>query len=73
MYPSHDHFTYPKNDKNMVVDARIFNDMKTHLAESEFWLVVEHLYAVGVAKGKIPQRPPERLPEDWSPDRHFRR
>jgi hypothetical protein len=38
----------------MVVDARIINDMKSHLSNSEFWLLVEHLYAVGRAKGSHP-------------------
>src|SRR5262245_55262631 len=71
MYPSHDHATYPKDDREMVVDARVVNDMKSHLSEREFWLLVEHLYAVGVAKGAIPPGPPRRLPDDWSSIRHF--
>lgn len=71
MYPSHDHTTHPKNDQHMVVDARVVNDMKSHLDESEFWLLVEHLYAVGLAKGKIPQGAPQRLADNWSSIRHF--
>ncbi len=71
MYPSHDHTTHPKDDLHMVVDARVVNDMKSHLSDSEFWRLVEHLYAVGVAKGKIPQGAPRRLADDWSSIRHF--
>jgi hypothetical protein len=26
---------------------------------------------VGLAKGKIPPRPPQRLPEGWSTKRHY--
>jgi hypothetical protein len=71
MYPSHDHTTHPRDDREMVVDARIVNDMKSHLSDSEFWLLVQHLYAVGVAKGTIPAGPPSRLADDWSSLRHF--
>jgi len=71
MYPSHDHTTVPRDDREMVVDARVINDMKSHLSEAEFWLVVEHLFAVGVAKGCIPSGAPRRLSDTWSPVRHF--
>ena len=71
MYPSHDHMTFPHEDRTMVVDARLFNDMKSHLDETEFWLVIEHFYAVGRAKGRIPNRSPERLPAGWAPRRSF--
>ncbi len=71
MYPSHDHITHPRDDREMVVDARIVNDMKSHLSEAEFWMLVEHLYAVGVAKKKIPSETPRRLADDWSSLRHF--
>ncbi|KKR70480.1 MAG: Proline-tRNA ligase, partial [Candidatus Woesebacteria bacterium GW2011_GWA2_40_7b] len=53
LYPSAEHTTYPKKDSQMVVEARIINDMKSHLSEEEFWYAVEHLYAVGREKGKI--------------------
>jgi hypothetical protein len=71
MYPSHDHITHPKDDREMVVDARVVNDMKSHLTESEFWLLVEHLYGVGVAKRRIPPGPPRRLADNWTSIRHF--
>jgi hypothetical protein len=71
MYPSHDHTTSPRDHRSMVVDARVFNDMKSHLDELEFWLVIEHFYAVGRANGRIPSRSPERLPTGWAPNRNF--
>ncbi len=73
MYPSHDHITYPPNHSEMVLEARIVNDMKSHLTESEFWRLIEHLYAVGVAKNKNHNwaNRPQRLPDEWSPVRHF--
>jgi hypothetical protein len=66
MYPSHDHTTHLRDDREIVLDARIVNDMKSHLTDSEFWLLIEHLYAVGVAKGTIPLGPPRRLADGWS-------
>src|ERR1019366_7834263 len=45
--------------------------MKYHLNESEFWLLIEHLYAVGITKGKIPSGSPRRLADTWSSLRHF--
>lgn len=71
MYPSHDHTTHPRDDREMVVDARIVNDMKSHLNATEFWLLIEHLYAAGIAKGTIPPGPPRRLPDNWSSLRQF--
>jgi len=71
MYPSFEHLVDPKNHADAVVEARIINDMKSHLSEGEFWQVVEHLFAVGLEKGKI--RPPfgKRLPKGWSPAKHY--
>lgn len=71
MYPSFEHLIDPTNHEEAVVEARIINDMKSHLPESEFWQVIEHLFVVGVGKGKI--RPPfgKRLPRGWSPTRHY--
>ena len=71
MYPSFEHLVDRDKHDDAVVEARIFNDMKSHLSESEFWLVIEHLFAVGLAKGKI--KPPfgKRLPKRWSPARHY--
>jgi hypothetical protein len=71
MYPSHDHTTHPRDDREMVVDARIINDMKSHLSEAEFWLLIEHLYVVGREKGNIPPGLPRRLADDWSSLRQF--
>ncbi len=71
MYPSHDHTTSPRDHSRMVVDTRLLNDMKSHLSQEEFWLVVEHLYAVGREKDRIPARSPARLPTGWTPSRHF--
>lgn len=56
MYPSHDHLAGRGDDSQMVVDARVVNDMKTILSEDEFWVLFEHLYSVGRAKGKISHR-----------------
>lgn len=71
MYPSFDHLIDPTNHKEAVVEARIINDMKSHLSEDEFWHVVEHLFIVGVEKRKI--KPPygKRLPKGWSPKKHY--
>ena len=71
MYPSFEHLVDPKNHADAVVEARIINDMKSHLTEGEFWRVVEHLFVVGLEKGKI--RPPfgKRLPRGWSPAKHY--
>lgn len=71
LYPSHDHTTAPRDHQAMVVDARVINDMKSHLSESEFWQVVEHLYAVGRAKDRIPNRAAQRLDSNWRPSRNF--
>ena len=71
MYPSRDHTALTRDDGEMVVDARVINDMKLHLNEAEFWLVIEHLYAVGIANGPIPSGAPRRLVDTWPPVRHF--
>jgi len=73
MYPSIDHLVDPTVHTETVVEARIINDMKSHLSEDEFWRVVEHLFAVGLQKGKL--RPPfgKRLPKGWSPEKHYRK
>jgi hypothetical protein len=71
MYPSIEHLSGPSDQQDVVVEARIINDMKSHLSEPEFWSVVEHLFAVGVAKGKIKAPFGKRLPDDWRPDRHY--
>ncbi len=71
MYPSFEHLVDPNNHTDAVVEARVFNDMKSHLSEDEFWLVIEHLFAVGLEKGKI--KPPfgKRLPKNWSPKKDY--
>lgn len=69
--PSHDHTFCPRDDRKMVVDARVFNDIKSHFSELEFWRTIEHLYAVGVSKGKIQRRSARRHDPDWSPQRHY--
>jgi hypothetical protein len=53
MYPSVEHLLDPKNHQETVVEERIISDMKFHLTEGEFWRVIEHLFAVGVQKGRI--------------------
>ncbi len=70
MYPSHDHITYPKDDSEIVIDARVINDMKSIINEQEFWSLIEHLYAVGRTKGKIPNREAKRH-DHWKPKRDF--
>lgn len=71
MYPSFEHLVDPNNHSEAVVEARIINDMKSHLSESEFWQMIEHLFVVGLEKGKI--KPPfgKRLPKGWSPAKHY--
>ena len=73
MYPSFEHLVDPLNHKEAVVEARIVNDMKSHLNEKEFWRMIEHLFIVGLDKGKI--KPPfgKRLPEEWSPEKHYKK
>ncbi len=70
MYPSHDHLTYPKDDSKMAVDARVINDMKSIINEQELWVLIEHLYSVGRAKGKIPDRVAKQH-NQWRPKRNF--
>lgn len=72
MCPSIEHLNGTKDQEHVAVEVRVINEMKTHLSEKEFWQVVEHLFGVGVEKGKI--RPPfgKRLPRGWKPDRQFR-
>ena len=73
MYPSMEHLIDPSNHSETVVEARVINDMKSHLSEDEFWQVVEHLFIVGIEKGRI--RPPfgKRLPKIWSPAKHYKK
>lgn len=71
LYPSVEHLSSPGNHKDVVVEARIINDMKSHLSEAEFWQVVEHLFAVGALKGQIPIPQPRLLASAWSPTRHY--
>ena len=71
MYPSIDHLLDPKNHAEAVVEARIINDMRSHLSEGEFWQLIEHLFIVGVEKEKIKAPFGKRLPRGWSPKRHY--
>lgn len=71
LYPSHDHTSGRDDDSHMVVDARFINDMKSLLSEDEFWRVIEHLYSVGMEKGKVRRDKPQRLPSGWSPKRNY--
>lgn len=71
MYPSLEHLSDPKNHTEAVVEARIFNDMKCHLSEAEFWKVVEHLFVIGIEKKKIVPPFGKKLPKGWSPRRHY--
>ena len=71
MYPSLDHLVDPKNHAEAVVEARIINDMKSHLSEAEFWKVIEHLFVVGLEKKKIVAPFGKKLPKGWSPQRHY--
>ena len=72
MYPSVEHLG-GKNDKNNVaVEARIINDMKSHLSEEEFWLVISHLFFVGVRKGRIKAPLSGKcLKNGWKPEKNF--
>jgi hypothetical protein len=71
LYPSHDHTRSADDHRQMVVETRLVNDMKTHLSDTEFWRLIEHLYGVGVDKGRIELGSARRLPPDWSPTRHY--
>ena len=71
LYPSHDHTLDRSDDTHMVVDARFINDMKSILSEDEFWMVIAHLYSVGMEKGKINRVGPRRLPSAWKPRRNY--
>lgn len=71
MYPSLEHLIDPKNHTEAVVEARIINDMKSHLSEAEFWKVIEHLFIVGIEKKKIVAPYGKKLPKGWSPKRHY--
>jgi len=73
MYPSFEHLKDPKNHQEAVVEARIINDMKSHLSENEFWLVIEHLFSIGVEKRKIKTPFGKKLPKGWSPERHYKK
>jgi hypothetical protein len=73
MYPSLEHLVDPKNHAEAVVEARVINDMKSHLGEDEFWRVIEHLFIVGVEKKKIIAPFGKRLPKGWSPRRHYKK
>ena len=71
MYPSLEHLVGPKNHADAVVEARVINDMKSHLSETEFWKVIEHLFIVGVEKKKIVAPFGKKLPKGWGPVRHY--
>jgi hypothetical protein len=71
MYPSLEHLVDPKNHAEAVVEARIINDMKSHLNEAEFWKVIEHLFIVGIEKKKIVPPFGKKLPKGWSPLRNY--
>lgn len=73
LYPSIEHLNGPTEHQQAVVETRLINHMKSHLTEDEFWRVIEHLFVVGLEKGKI--KPPfgKRLPKKWSPARHFKK
>ena len=69
LYPSVDHTTSPKHYAEMVVEARIINDVKSHLTDEEFWRMVEHLYAVGTLKEKVSKL--ARRYDAWKPKRNY--
>ena len=71
MYPSLEHLVDPKNHGEAVVEARIINDMKSHLSEAEFWKVIEHLFIIGIEKKKIAAPFGKKLPKGWGPSRHY--
>lgn len=67
-----EHLADPTNHAETVVEARIINDMKSHLSEGEFWEVIEHLFIVGIEKKKIKAPFGKRLRKGWSPARHYK-
>lgn len=70
LYPSVDHTNGSKDHSKMVVETRIINDMKSHLSETEFWQIIEHLYAVGLEKNKITNSQP-RKKTSWKPKKNY--
>jgi|GEM_PF-1295485 len=73
MYPSFEHLTDPTNHNDGVVEARVFNYMKSNLSEDEFWRVIEHLFIVGVEKAKILPPYGKRLPKKWRSKRDYKK
>jgi hypothetical protein len=70
LYPSMEHVIPKSNDGTLVVEARIINDMKSHLGENEFWMAIEHLYAVGLEKGKV-SHPASRKDSAFRPKNNY--
>lgn len=66
-----EHLSDPRNHQDTVVETRVINNMKGPLSEEEFWMVIEHLFVVGLEKGKITPPFGKRLPKGWSPKRHY--
>lgn len=71
LYPSVEHLKGQKNSRDVVVETRIVNDMKSHLSEKEFWQFIEHLFFVGREKGKIRSVSGKRLPKRWKPEKNY--
>lgn len=69
LYPSHDHLNGRDDHSQAVVETRLINDMKSMLTEREFWHMIEHLYAVGIEKGKVSCNKPRKLKKGWLPSR----
>ena len=69
LYPSIEHLTFPKLDSEVVVETRIVNDMKSHLSETDFWQMIEHLYVVGRTRDRIPASAARR--DSWTLGRNY--
>jgi hypothetical protein len=68
MYPSLEHRKGRGDPRDVVVEARVVNDMKSLLSEKEFWQLIGHLYAVGSRAGKVASVP---LHRGWQPRANF--
>ncbi len=64
LYPSVDHLDGPSKHR-IVIETRLFNDMKTILSERQFWSAIRHLAEVST------EFIPKKLNDNWKPHRDF--
>ena len=69
LYPTHDHIECDGNNKNMAIESRLVNSMKSNLKEDDFWEVIGHLFVVR-HKHEWSQSKPELLEQLMSLERN---